>query len=86
VDFGTALQEINNGNRVARAGWNGKGMFIELAGPYLTEAINSRLFIHIKTAQGDYVPWVASQSDLLGQDWNVVENESSDTPMNSSGA
>jgi hypothetical protein len=72
VDFGTALQKIKNGNRVARSGWNGKGMFIELAGPYLVEASNSRLFIHMKTAQGDYVPWVASQSDFLENDWTVV--------------
>lgn len=72
MDFGVALQEIKKGSQVARMGWNGKGMFIELAGPYTTGSTNSSLFIHMKTAQGYYVPWVASQSDLLADDWEVV--------------
>jgi hypothetical protein len=87
MDFSTALRFIKNGGRVARAGWNGKGMFIFLVSgstfkvnrppllgiyPEGTE-IKYHGHIDMKTAQGDIVPWVASQSDLLANDWQTVK-------------
>ena len=87
MDFGAALQALKNGQKVAREGWNGKGMFLFLVpgsvfkvnrAPLLgiypegTE-INYRPHIDMKTVDGEIVPWVASQTDVLAEDWCIVE-------------
>ena len=87
MDVGAALQALKNGQKVAREGWNGKGMFLFLVpgsvfkvnrAPLLgiypegTE-INYRPHIDMKTVDGEIVPWVASQTDVLAEDWCVVE-------------
>lgn len=69
--FSEALEEIKKGNKVARSGWNGKDMHIELQSP----DENSKMtlpYIFMKTADGAIVPWLASQSDLLSEDWSIV--------------
>ena len=67
-DFGTALGCLKRGGRVWRKGWNGKGMRIELQTP--TELSKMTLpYVFMFTAQGDLVPWLASQTDLLAEDW-----------------
>ncbi len=85
-DFGTAITALKSGEKVARAGWNGKGMFLFLvAGSHFKvnrapllgiypegTGIDYRPHIDMKTAQGDVVPWVASQSDVLAEDWELV--------------
>ena len=75
MDFSDALRAIKEGKRVMRQGWNDTGMFIEIhTQPYLIHdphPITSSLFIHIRTAEGHYVPWVASQTDLLANDWEM---------------
>lgn len=86
MNFEQALTALKLDSRVARSGWNGKGMFIYLVPgstfkvnrppllgiyPEGTE-INYRPHIDMKTADGSCVPWVASQSDLLADDWGVV--------------
>jgi hypothetical protein len=80
MNFGQALQGLKNGGRVARAGWNGKGIFIELQRP----DANSKMthpYIYINTtglqtdnpdAPKNLVPWLASQTDMLAEDWNNV--------------
>jgi hypothetical protein len=87
-DFSEALEIIKHGGHVAREGWNGKGMFLFLVpgsrfavnrAPLLGiypegTVIDYRPHIDMKTAQGDVVPWVASQSDLLANDWVEVTN------------
>lgn len=87
IDFSTALDMVKSGYKVARAGWNGKGMFIFLVPssvfnvnrppllgiyPEGTE-INYHAHIDMKTANGTIVPWLASQADMLADDWNIVE-------------
>jgi len=87
MHFGEALQQIKQGRRVARRNWNGKGMFLFLVPgsrftvnrppllgiyPEGTE-INYRPHIDMKTADGQVVPWVASQSDLIEEDWVIVD-------------
>ena len=87
MDFRAALSVIKQGGKVARAGWNGKGMFLFLVPgstfqvnrppllgiyPEGTE-INYQPHIDMKTADGTVVPWLASQSDLLAEDWIVVK-------------
>lgn len=69
--IGQAIKEMQNGKRVARFGWNGKSMYLELQVP----DANSKMtlpYVYMKTAQGDLVPWLCSQTDLLAMDWSVV--------------
>lgn len=86
-NFGEALQLLKHGSRVSRLGWNGKQMFLFLVQgsrfnvnrppllgiyPEGTE-ISYRPHIDMQTANGEIVPWVASQSDLLMEDWIIVD-------------
>lgn len=68
MDFGDALQALQRGGQVRRAGWNGKGQWIELQRPDAHSKMTLP-YIYIKTVQGDLVPWLASQTDLLANDW-----------------
>jgi hypothetical protein len=70
--FGSAIDWLKSGARVARAGWNGKGMWLDLQRP--DEHSKMTLpYIFMKTVQGDNVPWLASQTDMLAEDWYVIE-------------
>lgn len=72
VDFGLALDQLTRGERMTRLGWNGKGMYIALQGPDGNSKM-SLPYIYMKTTKGDLIPWVASQADILADDWvNVV--------------
>lgn len=86
MNFGEALQELKFGHKVARSGWNGKGMFLFLV-PGSTFKVNRaplmgiypegteityQPHIDMKTANGSVVPWLASQTDLLSNDWEIV--------------
>lgn len=80
MDFGKALDALKNGRRVARLGWNGKGMWIVLIHPgnamHTSTAGGFRMqpCIGMKTAESTMQPgWLASQADLLSDDWEVVE-------------
>ena len=78
MDFGKALAALKAGDRVAREGWNGRGMWLELQRPdahskmtlpyvylnYPANAVNT---------PGARVPWLASQTDMLAEDWHGVE-------------
>lgn len=124
MNFGMALERLKRGVRVARAGWNGKGMWIAIVRPYdvpgdsspgnkvfvkidITDRVprppeladdveftvgdmlygqkeweqhgvkRSSLYslapwIGMKTADDCFVPWLASQTDLLAEDWEIV--------------
>lgn len=69
--FGMAIEFLKGGWKVARSGWNGKGMWLELQVPDR----NSKMtlpYIYMSTVAGDLVPWLASQTDILATDWRVV--------------
>ena len=71
LSFGDALNELKAGRQVCRSGWNGKGMWLALQTPDQ----NSKMtlpYIYMRTAQGGLVPWLASQTDILSTDWQVV--------------
>ena len=85
--FGRAVDLLKQGQRVARNGWNGKGMFLLLVkGASVTEPINDCYgdpqevglpvldAIYMKTADNKLVPWLASQTDVLSEDW-VIHKE-----------
>jgi hypothetical protein len=71
LTFGDAIAALRSGSKVTRAGWNGKGMYLALQVP----DANSKMtlaYIYMYTAQGDLVPWLASQTDVLSSDWEVL--------------
>lgn len=83
-DFGNALHDLKAGRKVARSGWNGKGMYIFLIGVdgsndywTYTNGKNDNYpllpFIAMKTADDKVVPWLASQTDMLAEDWVEVK-------------
>ena len=81
MNFGLALEELKKGNKVRRRGWNGKGIFIELERPdEYSKMTHPYIFIDtigLETnnpdAPKDRVPWLASQTDMLAEDWQVVK-------------
>lgn len=87
MNIGNAIELMKLGHRVARAGWNGKGMFLYhvpaasyqalsvAAKAYFGEGalVPYSAYIAMKTADGTVVPWLCSQTDLLAEDWSVVE-------------
>ncbi len=69
-DFATALRYIKSGWKAQRAGWNGKDMWIALQTPDEFSKMR-RPYIYMSPVDGQLVPWVASQSDLLADDWII---------------
>lgn len=78
INFGQALEELKAGKRVGRLGWNGKGMWLQMQRP----DANSKMTLpyiyieypvgHVAYPDGCRVPWLASQTDLLAEDWILV--------------
>lgn len=71
MDFGAALAWIKEGKRLSRRGWNGPAQFLEIQEPDQLSKMTLP-YIYIRTVQGDLVPWLASQTDLLSNDWYIV--------------
>lgn len=78
MNIGAAVELLKSGKRVSRAGWNGKGMHLELipsasCGVVTTEGPCQPLpWVAMKTADGRFVPWLCSQTDLLAEDWGML--------------
>lgn len=81
MDFGAALKALKEGKRVARKGWNGKGIYLELQTPdahskmtlpYIYIVTNNLVTDNPHAPKG-VVPWLASQTDMLSEDWVVLE-------------
>lgn len=86
MTFGLAIEALKKGKRVARAGWNGKNMFL-----FLIQGSNDIAYLHgcgfgeyqgeptfrdaifMRTVDNQIVPWTASQTDCLAEDWQIVE-------------
>lgn len=94
MPFGLALEALKKGKRVARAGWNGKGMWLSLSCNGTRDVAAENFWsphnaqfakenggsakvlpsITMKTATGEILMgWLASQTDMLADDWMVVE-------------
>lgn len=68
MDFGQAIKVLKEGGKVAREGWNGKDMHLALQRP--DEKSKMTLpYIYMFTADKQLVPWLASQTDMLSEDW-----------------
>ncbi len=71
MEFESALRELKTGARVFRSGWNGKNMYLRIQ--YPDEGSSNTLpYIWMKTVDDKRVPWVASQTDLLSFDWQIL--------------
>lgn len=84
-NFGAAIEELKAGRRVWRSGWNGKGMYLyyvaansypvernaksAVKGEFDKDMVPYGAYIAMKTAQNNVVPWLASQTDVLAEDW-----------------
>jgi hypothetical protein len=78
MNFGQALENLKNGHKVCREGWNGKGMWLLMQRP----DENSKMTLpyiyieypagHAAYPNGSRVPWLASQTDMLADDWCVL--------------
>jgi len=89
MKFGEALVELKAGHLLTRKGWNGKNMFLflvpgstfivnrpPLLGIYPEgTTINYCPHIDMKTADNKVVPWLASQTDVLAEDWKIFHND-----------
>ena len=85
MNFGLALEALKHGKPVERTGWNGRGMFLylvpeseypaqtDIAKITFGETVPYGAYIAMKTAQGNVVPWLASQTDVLADDWDFKE-------------
>ncbi len=87
-DFGFAIRHLKAGHKVARSGWNGKGMFLyyvpenkypasnntlnTMAGVFPNDLVPYQAYIAMKTAQDTVEPWLASQTDVLADDWVIA--------------
>lgn len=83
MKFGEALEVVKFGAKIYREGWNGKGMFLFLvAGDAWNfecdiegvDGLSTLPFICMKTADNKLVPWLASQTDILADDWLATIN------------
>ena len=87
MNFSEALDKLKEGCAISHEGWNGKGMYIfgvkgdavkmaihDRYGDPENEdsALNVRDAIYMKTTNDELVPWVASQTDILAEDWIVL--------------
>lgn len=84
MEFGKAIQLLKEGKRVQRQGWNGKNQYIELAervsyinakGEIINDGhfdIGNKVIAFVGTS-GVQLGWLASQADMLAEDWKIVE-------------
>ena len=84
MDFGEAIRNAKQGKKIRRAGWNGKNQHVELAtnisyrnadGEIVNcdhDAIGNMALAFVGTS-GVQMGWLASQSDMLADDWMIVE-------------
>ncbi len=88
MTFGLAIEALKRGHKVSRKGWNGKDMFLyyvpansypatrntlnTMVGMFPDDMVPYGAYIAMKTAQNNVVPWLASQTDVLAEDWGIV--------------
>lgn len=71
MNFGEAIEALKSQKRVARSGWNGKGQYLELQVPDEHSKMGYP-YIYISPVDGKLVPWFASQTDMLANDWQLI--------------
>lgn len=72
MNFEQALAAIKEGKKLSRFGWNGKDLFVSMQVPDEHSKMK-RPYLFMTPPEGLPVPWFPSQTDIFGEDWNVVE-------------
>lgn len=84
MNFGKALEAVKGGKKITRKGWNGKGQYViivtdiscmSVSGEIITpnhNAIGNKCLAFVGTS-GIQLGWLASQSDMLAEDWEIIE-------------
>lgn len=83
LNFGQAIEALKEGMKVARIGWNGKGLSLKLQVPnqhskmtlpyiYMEYPLTPASETAPENHLGARVPWLASQTDILAEDWVIV--------------
>lgn len=89
MNFGQAIEAAKQGKKITRRGWNGKGMWVIYRSGYTEVPCNKttadtvgipegtlfkvRPYLQMKCADDTFQMWLASQSDILAEDWEIVE-------------
>lgn len=85
MDFSAALLHLKSNKALRRTGWNASNQYVylvpaadypaqtDIAKAEFGESVPYGTYLAIKTVQGNVVPWLASQTDLLASDWEVKE-------------
>ena len=69
--IGWAVKQMQNSNQVTRLGWNGRDMWIAIENPD-EESDMDLSYVYMRTVNGNLIPWLCSQSDLLATDWQLA--------------
>ena len=72
MNFGEALEKLKEGEILTRVGWNGVNQWIALQKPDENSKMK-KPYLYISPVDGELVPWLASQTDLLAEDWEIAE-------------
>ena len=78
MNFGEAIERmVEDGRRCARKGWNGKGLWVRYVDLHKESSVSLDVdvwlpFLAMKTFEDRMVPWLASQADMLSEDWEIV--------------
>lgn len=90
MNFGQAIEALKAGEKVARSGWNGAGMYLyyvpansykaqtKAALEEFGEEVPYRHYLALKTAQNDIATWSPSTSDALAEDWLIIKSKKED--------
>lgn len=70
--IGKAIKEMQNGSKVQRSGWNGKGLWLALQVPDIGSKMGHP-FIYMSDVNGKLFPWNPNNLDLLALDWQTIE-------------
>ena len=74
MNFGLAIEAAKKGAKITRRGWNGKGMWVVYRTGYPDGSLfKVRPYLQMKCVDGSFQMWLASQSDILADDWEIVE-------------
>jgi len=74
-DFGWAIKALKEGKSVLRSGWNGKNMYLYYVPSHTKDEKYYDAYIMMYTAIGTNIPWLASQSDALSEDWEIKKEK-----------
>lgn len=77
-DFSAALHAVKEGHAIQRKGWNGSGLVVKAQFPDENSKMTlPYLYIeypeNAKTTPGARCPWLASQTDIMAEDWKIIE-------------